>query len=109
MPPLVDGPHALAEVFQVHLVADAGARRHDAEVVERVLAPAQELVALAVALEFDVDVLLQRVGPREDVDHHRVVDHQIDRHQRVHLLRVAAEPGDAVAHRGEVDHRRARR
>ena len=54
------GPDHLREVFQVHLVADAGARRHDAEIVEGVLAPAQELVALAVALELDVHVLLQR-------------------------------------------------
>ena len=90
-------------------MADAGARRHDAEIVERGLAPAQERVALAVALELDVDVLLQRVGGGGDVHHHRVVDHQIDRHQRVHLLRVAAEPDDAVAHGGEVDHARARR
>ena len=52
------GPDALAEIFQVHLMADAGARRHDAEIVERILAPAQEAVALAVALELDVDVLL---------------------------------------------------
>ena len=99
------GPHALAEILQVHLVADAGARRHDAEVVERVLAPAQEAVALAVALELDVDVLRQRVGTGEDVDLDRVVDHQIHRHQRIDLLRIAAEPRDAVAHRGEIDHR----
>jgi len=37
------------EVLEVDLVADAGARRHDGEVVERLLAPAQERVTLAVA------------------------------------------------------------
>src|SRR3546814_11449014 len=41
---LVLGPDHLREVFQVHLVADAGARRHHAEVVECRLAPAQERV-----------------------------------------------------------------
>ena len=56
------GPHGLGQVFQVHLVADAGAGRHHAEIVERGLAPAQERVALAVALELDLDVLPQRVG-----------------------------------------------
>ena len=86
-------------------MADAGARRHDAEIVERILAPAQELVALAVALELDVDVLRQRVGPGEDVHLHRVVDHQIHRDQRIHLLRIAAQARDAVAHRGQIDHR----
>ena len=35
-------------------------RRHDAEIVERLLPPLQELVALAVALEFLLDVVLQR-------------------------------------------------
>jgi hypothetical protein len=94
----------LREILEVYLMTDAGAGRNDAEIVERFLAPAQELVALAVALELDIDVLLQRVRARVHVHHHRVVDHEIDRHQRVHLLRVAAELGDAVAHRGEIDH-----
>ena len=50
------------EVLDVDLVHDAGARRHDLEVVERALAPAQELVALAVALVLEVDVALEGVG-----------------------------------------------
>jgi hypothetical protein len=44
------------EVLQVDLMADSGARRHDLEVVERDLPPAQELVALPVALELELDV-----------------------------------------------------
>ena len=57
---------------------DAGARRHDAEVVEGLLAPAQELVALAVALEFDLDVPREGVSRAEVVDLHRVVDDEVD-------------------------------
>jgi hypothetical protein len=87
-------------------MADAGAGRHDAEIVERILTPAQKLVALAVALELDIDVLLQRVGAGEHIHHDRVVDHQIDRHQRVHLRRVAAQPRQPVTHRRKVHHRR---
>ena len=34
------------EIFDVHLVADAGVRRHDLEITEGVLAPAEKLVAL---------------------------------------------------------------
>ena len=45
------------EVLEVHLVDDPGARRHDAEVVERALPPAEEGVALAVALELALGVL----------------------------------------------------
>ena len=44
--------HALREVFEVHLVDDADAGWHDFKRIERLLAPFQELVALAVAVKF---------------------------------------------------------
>ncbi|MNQ68935.1 hypothetical protein D3C85_835070 [compost metagenome] len=87
-------------------MADAGARRHHAEIVEGMLAPAQEGIAFAVALHLDGDVLAEGGGTGELVDHHRVVDHQVDRRQRVDLLRVAAGLGHGLAHGGQVDHRR---
>ena len=93
----------LGQVFEIHLVHDAGAGRHDAEIVERLLAPAEELVALAVAGELHVDVELQRVGRVEVVDLHRVVDDQVDRDERVDLFRVAAEPLHGGAHGGQID------
>ena len=37
------------QVLQVHLVDDSGVGRHDLEVLERILAPAEERVPLAVA------------------------------------------------------------
>ena len=85
-------------------MADAGRRRHDAEVVEGLLAPAQEGVALAVALV--VALLVDREGllVAEGVDLDRVVDDQVDVDQRVDRRRVAAEVLHRVAHRGEVDH-----
>ena len=46
------GPHRLRQIFEIDLVADAGAGRHHAEIVEGARAPAQERVALAVALIF---------------------------------------------------------
>ncbi|MND95340.1 hypothetical protein D3C80_875940 [compost metagenome] len=103
---LVLGPDGAAQVFQVDLVADAGARRHHAEVVEGALAPAQERITLAIALHFNVDVLLEGAAAGELVDHHRVVDHQVHRRQRVDPLRIAAGLGHRRAHRGQVDHRR---
>ena len=42
----------------------------------------------------------------EMIDLHRVIDDELDRLQRVDPARVAAEPDDAVAHGGEVDHGR---
>src|SRR5262249_50972835 len=55
------------------------------------------------ALVLDLDVAAERLRRAEDVDLHRMVDHQIDRLQRVDALRVTAEPLHGVAHGGEVD------
>ena len=100
------GPHRLGEVLEVDLMADAGARRHHLEVVEGAGAPAQELVALLVALVLDLDVLLEGVGRAEEVDLHGMVDDEVDRHQRVDLGGIAAQRLHGVAHGGEVDDRR---
>jgi hypothetical protein len=56
------GPDGLAEIFEVDLVADAGAGRHHAEVLERLLAPFEEAVALAVALVFVFDIVRTPAG-----------------------------------------------
>ena len=82
---------------------DAGARRHDLEVVERLLAPAQERVALAVALELDLDVEIERAGVAERIDLHRMIDHELGRRERIDPLRIAAELLHRIAHRGEID------
>ncbi|MNF87277.1 hypothetical protein D3C84_697400 [compost metagenome] len=98
------GPDRAAEVFEVHLMANPGARRHHAEVVESALAPAQKGVTLAVALHLNVDVLFEGAGAAELVDHHRVVDHQVHRRQWIDPLRVASGLGHGGAHGGQVDH-----
>ena len=91
------------EELEVHLVDDPRARRHDLEVVERALAPAQERVALPVPLELELGVPEDRAPRRELVDLHRVVDHELDGQERVDPLRVAAEGVHRVPHGGEVD------
>ena len=97
------GPNRLGEIFEIHLVADTGPRRHGAEVIESRLAPAQELITLLVALIFQFHIQLERVLGAEIVDHHRVVDDQIDRHERVDLFRVATELDRRVAHGRKID------
>ena len=97
------------EVLEVHLVDDAGVRRHDLEVAERVLAPLEEAIALLVALELELGVLVERGLAAELVDLHRVIDDELDGLERVDLARVAAHALHRVAHRGEVDDARARR
>ena len=82
---------------------DPGPGRHHAQVAEGGLRPAQELVALAVALVFAADVEGERGGRPELVDLDGVVDDEVGRHERVDLARVATEVGHRVAHDREVD------
>ena len=84
-------------------MADAGAGRHHAEILERALRPFEEAVALLILLVFLVDVLLERGVVAEEIDHHRMIDDEIDRHQRIDFLRIAAEMLHGVAHGGEID------
>ena len=91
------------QVLDVDLVDDAGLRRDDLEVVERFLAPLEELVALAVALVLDGGVEAQRVGRGEAVDLHGVIDDKLGGLQRIDALWVAAHGLHRLAHGGEVD------
>ena len=52
------GHHHIRQVFEIDLVHDAGHRRDNAEVVESLLSPFQELVAFAVAMEFHFGIAL---------------------------------------------------
>ena len=84
-------------------MTDAGIGRHHLKVVECVLGPPQELVALAVAIELQLRVDLEGVRARENVSDDRVVDHQLNRDQRVDPLRIASQRDDRVAHRDKVN------
>ena len=97
------GPDGLGQVLEVHLMADARPGGHDAEIVEGRRTPAQEFVALDVALILALDVLVEGTRRAEMVDHDRVVDDQIDRIQRVDFCRIGAEGRHGVAHGGQVD------
>jgi hypothetical protein len=76
------------QMFEVDLVHDAHAGRHDAEGVESLHAPLHELIALVVALELPAHVLLQRLRRAVVVNLHRMIDDQIDRHQRLDAARI---------------------
>ena len=98
------GPHRLRQIFEIDLMANAGAGRHHAEIVERARSPAQESVALPVPLIFLVDIDPEGAVGAESVDHDGMIDDEIDRRERIDLLGVAAERGHGVAHGGKVDH-----
>ena len=70
---LVDEDYA-RQVFEIDLVDDAGVGGDDGEIAESGLAPAEEGVALFVALEFEQGVHVEGVGGAEFVDLDGVVD-----------------------------------
>ena len=102
--PVVGGEHQARQVLEVDLVADARAGRDEPEAAERALGPAQQLVALDVARVLDGDVAVVGGRVARALDDDRVVDHELDRDERVDLRRVAPEAGQRVAHGGQVDH-----
>ena len=69
---------------------DAGTGWHDFELIERRLAPTQELVALPVARVLEFDVAFERVRGPEQVGDHRVIDDQLSRCEWIDPGRVAA-------------------
>ncbi|CAB4918241.1 unannotated protein [freshwater metagenome] len=66
-----------SEVLDVHLMDDARAGRHDLELLECALAPAQELVTLTVAFVLELDVALLGIGGTEEVRDDGVVDDEL--------------------------------
>ena len=53
--------------------------------------------------EFKRGVQIRGIQFRVVIDLHRMVDDELDRLERIDLLRVAAEADDAVAHGREID------
>ena len=95
-------PDAARQVFHVDLVDDAVAGRNNTHGFEGTLCPFDETIALGIALEFDFLVDLNRVRPVVDVDFNRMVDDDVNRHQRLNLARRHALTLRSSAHRREV-------
>jgi hypothetical protein len=94
------------QIFKIDLVDDSSVRRHDGEIAEAGLSPAQKRVALFVALEFEQRIDVEGIGRSEFVDLHGVVDDQFGGLQRIDQPGIAAEPLHGIAHGGQIDHRR---
>ena len=91
------------EVLQVDLVHDACVRRHHAEVAEGGLSPAQQDIALAIALEFQQCVDAEGILAAELIHLHGMIDDEVGRKQRIGEPGVGAHFGERVAHGGEID------
>ena len=94
--------YALGQVFQIDLMHDADAGRDYFESVEGLHAPFEELVTLAVALEFHVHVPRQRVARAGEIHLHGMVHHQVHRHQRLDDFGIPAQLDRRRAHGGQV-------
>ena len=92
------------EVLEVDLVHDSQPGRHDLQPVERAHSPLEELVPGAIARELDAHVELERVRHFGEVHLHRVIDHQVDRHQRLDQARRLRRLLHGAPHRREIDH-----
>src|ERR1700730_185435 len=87
-------------------MADARVGRDDSEVLQTLLSPPEEGVALDVALHFELGIEGEGIGCAEFVHLHGMVDHQFSREQRIDSGRIAAEFSNGIAHRGEIHHSR---
>ena len=79
------------QIFEIDLVDDAGIGRNDGEIAEAGLSPAQEGIALFVALEFEERVHVEGAGGAEFIDLHGVVDDEFGGLERIDERGVAAE------------------
>ena len=78
--------------------------RHDAEIAERRLAPAQQDIALAIALKFEQRVDVEGVLGAELIHLDGVIDDEIGGEQRIGARGIGAHGGEGVAHGRQVDH-----
>ena len=91
------------QILKIDLVDDADAGRNNSEGLKGLLAPFQELVALAVALELHVEIQLHRVGPAVVIDLNGVIDDEIDRNQRLDDTRLAPKSRHGATHGGQIN------
>ena len=98
--------HHGRKIFQVHLVHDPGVGRYDAEISKRRLTPAEQCVALLVALKLEQRIVQERIVRTELVHLHRMIDNEVGRDQRIGEFGVSAHGCKRVAHRREIHNAR---
>ena len=78
-------------------------RGDNAKGFKGLLAPFEELVALAVSFEFVLHVEHESLFRAVDVDLNGVIHHEIDGDEGLDDFRIFFEAGDGIAHGSEVD------
>ena len=98
--------NALGKVFEIHLVNDSDAGRHDGKRIKGLLTPLEKFIALAVADELDFHVAIESSLRSGEVYLHRVINNQINRHERLDFFRGSSTSHRSVAHRSNIDKKR---
>jgi hypothetical protein len=98
--------HAFGQILKIDLMADANAGRHDVEAAEGLLSLLEELIPFAVAFELHLHIQFERIRAVPVINLHRMINHQINRHERFDELRIAAQPHNGGTPCGEISQQR---
>ena len=98
--------HTATQVFQIDLMHDANARRNDFEFFKRLHPPFEKLIAFGIALKLFVHIEVQCLLRTLIIDHHRMVDYQINGHERLNLFWVKAHGRNGGAHGSQIGQQR---
>ncbi len=98
--------HTFRQIFEIHLMDDTYARRHDAKAVKRLRSPLQKAVPLGVSLKLHLHVLFVSRIAAGIINLHRVINDEIDRHERLDHRRVLAHSLHRRTHRRQIHQQR---
>ena len=87
-------------------MTDADTRRDHAKAIEGLHAPLQKLIPRVVAAKFHLHVSLECLRIAREINLHRMIDHEIDRNQRLDHTRVLVETNHCGPHSREIDQQR---
>mmetsp|Transcript_2208 Transcript_2208/g.5228 ORF Transcript_2208/g.5228 Transcript_2208/m.5228 type:complete len:373 (-) Transcript_2208:195-1313(-) len=95
------------QILEVHLMNDTTAGWDDAQVIEGVRTPLEELEALSVALHLLFLVARQGVLSATHIHLHRVVDHNVGGTERIDLGGISTQTFHGFTHGSKIDHSRS--
>ena len=78
--------HATREIFQIDLMDNTKTRRDHTKRIKRLHAPFQKLIAFFISLEFNLHIQVECFVAAKIINHHRVVNDQIDRNEGLDRL-----------------------
>ena len=87
-------------------MTNAGSRRNDPQIIERLGAPLRELIAFFVPLHFEAYVFIECVFGAVEINADRVINNEVDRQHRINFIGIAAQTDHRFAHRRHIENSR---